>query len=116
MSDDFKIKIKSEVDLSDAKKKIDDFTKTEHKVKFKTDTSDFDKVTEKVKSKDVEVKTKVTGQEKITNLKKDIDGAKKSTESLADSFKSISKIGLQIDLFREIEQQARKAVQAVKDR
>lgn len=115
MSDDFKIKIKSEVDLSDAKKKIDDFTKTEHKVKFKTDTSDFDKVTEKVKSKDVEVKTKVTGQEKITNLKKDIDGAKKSTESLADSFKSISKIGLQIDLFREIEQQARKAVQAVKD-
>ena len=115
MSDDFKIKIKSEVDLSDAKKKIDDFTKTEHKVKFKTDTSDFDKVTEKVKPKDVEVKTKVTGQEKISSLKKDIDGAKKSTEGLADSFKSISKIGLQIDLFREIEQQAKKAVQAVKE-
>ena len=115
MSDDFKIKIKSEVDLSDAKKKIDDLTKTEHKVKFKTDTSDFDKVTEKVKPKDVEVKTKVTGQEKITDLKKDIDGAKKSTEGLADSFKSISKIGLQIDLFREIEEQARKAIKAVKD-
>lgn len=115
MSDDFKIKIDAELDLSDAKKQLKDLSNKKQKVKFEADTSDLDKEMKKSKPKDVEVKAKVVGSENVNGLKNGIDNAKKSADGLSNSFKSISKIGLQIDLFREIEEQARKAIKAVKE-
>lgn len=115
MSEDFKVKIGAEVDLSDVEKKVKDFTNKEHKVKIETDIPDLDKELGKKKPKDIEVGTKVIGAENVNKLKNGLAGAKKSADGLSNSFKSISKIGLQIDLFCEIEQQAKKAVQALKE-
>lgn len=110
---DFKVKIIGEVDLEKAEKDLKSFTEKNHKVEIEADTSKLDK---KIKnSKDIDIKTKVTGQENISKLNKGLNGAHKASNSLLSSFKNIAKVGVQFNLFHEIEQQARKAVKAVKD-
>ena len=116
MSDDFKIKIEADLDLDKAKKKLKDFTDKNYEVEVeaKIKTDNLDGELKKKKPRPIEVDTKVKGEgfQKITD---DLKGAEKASNQLSRSFKNISRVGLQIDLFREIEQQAQKAVKAVKD-
>lgn len=117
MSKDYKIRIQAELDTEKAKEDLDKFAKQEKEIKYKAkvDTSEIDEINKKMKPKKAEFKATVSGTEKISKMKKDIDGAKRSADGLTDSFKNISKVGLQIDLFQEIEKQAKNAVQAIED-
>lgn len=110
---DFKAKIVGEVDLEKAEKDLKSFTEKNHKVKIEADTSKLDKKTKN--NKDIEVRTKITGQENISKLTNGLNSAHKASNSLLSSFKNIAKVGVQVNLFHEIELQARKAVKAVKD-
>lgn len=116
MSDDFKIKIEADLDLDRAQKKLKDFKSKEQKIeveaKLKTDNLDNELKKKKPKPLEVDAKVKGEGFQKITD---DLKGAQKASNQLSRSFKNISRVGLQVDLFREIEQQAQKAVKAVKD-
>ena len=117
MSDDFKIKIEADLDLDKAKKDLKDFTDKNYKVDVEANikTDNLDSELKKKKPKPLEVDAKIGGQEDVQKLTNRIKDAHKASNQLFGSFKNISRVGLQIDLFREIEQQAQKAVKAVKD-
>lgn len=136
MADDFKIKIESEIDLSDAKKQLNEFTKKKQKVEIEADIDtknleeninktsskrkkvklDVDSsVLDKFKNKKITVGAEIKGQKSVDNLTNSLKGAKKESDSLTGSFKNIARVGSQIDIFRMIKDQAQDAIKTVKE-
>lgn len=136
MADDFKIKIESEIDLSDAKKQLNEFTKKKQKVEIEADIDtknleeninktsskrkkvklDVDSsVLDKLKNKKITVGAEIKGQKSVDNLTNSLKGAKKESDSLTGSFKNIARVGSQIDIFRMIKDQAQDAIKTVKE-
>ena len=136
MADDFKIKIESEIDLSDAKKQLNEFTKKKQKIEIEADIDtknleeninktsskrkkvklDVDSsVLDKFKNKKITVGAEIKGQKSVDNLTNSLKGAKKESDSLTGSFKNIARVGSQIDIFRMIKDQAQDAIKTVKE-
>ena len=105
MADEFKVKVTADLDTTEAERKLENLTKNKKKVKIDIDASQLEKSVEtinKTGKKKINVETKITGQEKVNGLTKELNEAKKSANDLSSSFFNIAKVGAQIDIFRTI--------------
>ena len=109
-----KIRVEAELDTDKAKKKLDELTKENKKIKIEVDDSSLDKGKDKLKDTKINVRTNVDTKG-VDSLSNDLKGAKKSADDLSKSFSDIFKVGAQIDVFRMIKQEAKEAVKAVKE-
>lgn len=139
---DHRIKVDVELDMSKAKKQLDDLTKQKQKVEIDVDvsklkeaskeiedigkrkqqkiqldvnTSELDEAVKKInhlKQGKIHIKANVDGTKAVDNMAKSYDTAKKSAQGLGTSIKELAKLGLS---FQTIEQSARAAVEAISD-
>ena len=112
---EFIAKIKAELDSKEMEQKLDSLTKESRKVKVEVDTSKMDetvKNTEKIKNKEIKVKTKIDGSKDIKNVSGDLNTATKSANGLGNAF---SKLGAYFNVFKQIEQGAKQAVKVIED-
>lgn len=112
---EFIAKIKAELDSKEMEQKLDSLTKESRKVKVEVDTSKMDetvKSTEKIKNKEIKVKTQIDGTKDIKNLSGNLTTATKSANGLGNAF---SKLGAYFNVFKQIEQGAKQAVKAIED-
>ena len=115
---EFIAKIKAELDSKEAEQKLDELTKGKKKVKLEVDDSNIDNIakkTDKLKDKNIKLKTDVSGSEKIDNVSKSLSEAEKSVGSFNNSVKGLAKLGAYINVFQEIERGAKAAVKAVEE-
>lgn len=117
---DFIAKIKAELDSREAEEKLDELTKGKKKVKLDLDIDDSNidnitKKTDKLKDKNIKLKTDVSGSEKIDNVSKSLDKAGKSVNTFNNSVKGLAKLSAYINVFQEIERGAKAAVKAVQE-
>lgn len=109
---EFIAKIKAELDSKEAEQKLDELTKRKKKVKLEVDDSNIDN---KLKDKNIKLKTDVSGTDKIDNVSKSLNTAEKSVGSFNNSVKGLAKLGAYINVFQEIERGAKAAVKAVEE-
>lgn len=112
---EFIAKIRAELDSKEMEQKLDSITKESRRVKVEVDTSKMDeavKSTEKIKNKEIKVKTKIDGSKDIKNVSGDLNTATKSANGLGNAF---SKLGAYFNVFKQIEQGAKQAVKAIED-
>lgn len=115
---EFIAKIKAELDSKEVEQKLDELTKGKKKVKLEVDDSNIDNIakkTDKLKDKNIKLKTDVSGSEKIDNVSKSLSEAEKSVGSFNNSVKGLAKLGAYINVFQEIERGAKAAVKAVEE-
>ena len=77
---EFIAKIKAELDSKEVEQKLDELTKGKKKVKLEVDDSNIDNIakkTDKLKDKNIKLKTDVSGSEKIDNVSKSLSEAEK---------------------------------------
>ena len=75
---EFIAKIKAELDSKEVEQKLDELTKGKKKVKLEVDDSNIDNIakkTDKLKDKNIKLKTDVSGSEKIDNVSKSLSEA-----------------------------------------
>ena len=115
---EFIAKIKAELDTEEAEKKLNDFTNGKKKVKIEVDANNIDETvrkTDKLRDKNIKVKTNVTGSKEVDRLSKSFKSAEKSASGFNNSIKNIAKVGTYINIFQEIERGAKAAVKAVQE-
>ena len=115
---EFIAKIKAELDSKEVEEKLDELTKGNKKVKLDVDDSNIDNITKKtdrLKDKNIKLKTDVSGSEKIDNVSKSLDKAGKSANTFNNSVKGLAKLSAYVNVFQEIERGAKAAVKAVQE-
>lgn len=115
---EFIAKIIAKLDFKDAEQKLDELTKGKKKVKIEVDDSNINNITkktDKLKDKNIKLKTDVSGTDKIDNVSKSLDKAEKSVGSFNNSVKGLAKLGAYVNVFQEIERGAKAAVKAVEE-